>query len=253
MSRKSNLISIGDLSKITGAGIKSLRYYERINVLKPAYVSPDTGYRYYTLDQSHMVEMIMLCIELDIPLSEMSKFVDNDGTMDLIKFLKKGREIAEKKIVSLKKGLELIDKAEQQIELAEQHNLEQIYTRKIPQKNFSTLPCGDSLENIDRMKMLKSYGDISWAEDDFGFFEYGIMRKNDMYSYFIEIPRKTENQETIPQGIYYCIQLEESQIENAAEIFKEYISGEFLAIETEIFTSRQNVNKPVNELRLINL
>ena len=41
-----DLISIGDLSKLTGVNIKSLRYYEKIGVLLPAYVDPDSRYRY---------------------------------------------------------------------------------------------------------------------------------------------------------------------------------------------------------------
>ncbi|MCL2222593.1 MAG: MerR family DNA-binding transcriptional regulator, partial [Oscillospiraceae bacterium] len=52
MSKKSGLLSIGDISKFTGVSIKALRYYERIGILKPAYVDPDSLYRYYNFNQT---------------------------------------------------------------------------------------------------------------------------------------------------------------------------------------------------------
>ena len=40
-------LSIGAVSKRKGVSIKSLRYYDRIGVLRPAYINKDTNYRYY--------------------------------------------------------------------------------------------------------------------------------------------------------------------------------------------------------------
>ena len=39
--KKKNLLSIGELSKITGVHIKALRYYDSLGILTPAYVDPD--------------------------------------------------------------------------------------------------------------------------------------------------------------------------------------------------------------------
>lgn len=43
--QKQSLLTIGLLSKITDVSIKSLRYYERIGILQPAYTDekPDTA------------------------------------------------------------------------------------------------------------------------------------------------------------------------------------------------------------------
>ncbi|MDY4307523.1 MULTISPECIES: MerR family DNA-binding transcriptional regulator [Enterococcus] len=49
--KRSELLSIGELAKITGVNIKSLRYYEQVGVLLPVYINPDSGYRYYSLAQ----------------------------------------------------------------------------------------------------------------------------------------------------------------------------------------------------------
>ena len=66
--KKDNLLSIGALSKQTGVHIKSLRYYDSLGILRPAYVDPSSGYRYYNLQQIPVVGAIQLCIDLgDFP------------------------------------------------------------------------------------------------------------------------------------------------------------------------------------------
>ena len=44
---KNELLSIGEAAKLKQVSVKSLRYYETIGILKPAYVDPSSGYRYY--------------------------------------------------------------------------------------------------------------------------------------------------------------------------------------------------------------
>ena len=44
MTGKNRLFSIGKLSTLTGVHIQSLRYYEELGILKPAYVDPQSGY-----------------------------------------------------------------------------------------------------------------------------------------------------------------------------------------------------------------
>ena len=59
---QTELLTIGNLSKQTGVHVKSLRYYEQLGILLPAYTDPDTGYRYYTLSQIPVVNAIRACI-----------------------------------------------------------------------------------------------------------------------------------------------------------------------------------------------
>lgn len=42
------LFSIKKAAEITGLTAETLRHYDRIGLVKPAAVSPDTKYRYYT-------------------------------------------------------------------------------------------------------------------------------------------------------------------------------------------------------------
>ena len=45
--RQENLYSIGEAAEILGISVQTLRYYDKIKLLEPAYINPNTGYRYY--------------------------------------------------------------------------------------------------------------------------------------------------------------------------------------------------------------
>ncbi|MCL2217041.1 MAG: MerR family DNA-binding transcriptional regulator [Defluviitaleaceae bacterium] len=262
MRRKNDLLSIGDLSRLTGAGIKSLRYYERINVLKPAYIDPDSKYRYYTFDQTKVVEVILFCIELDIPLAEFAKFMEADGTMDFRKFFAEGRAVAAKKMNAIKKGLSFMDAMERQMDLTELHRTGEIYSRELPEKTFLVRPCGDSLENTNTLEIaleiVDAFMNLPHFEDLNDIWDYGVMcefsPRGAMYYAFAEIPleMEIENKRVIPGGTYLCRQDEDSQIEHADEIFKTHLKGRnsFLAIETHVLTGCHKINKPLSELRI---
>ena len=53
------MFRIGEFSKLTKTTIKSLRYYDKVGLLKPAFVDPDTAYRYYTEEQLDVMHQIL--------------------------------------------------------------------------------------------------------------------------------------------------------------------------------------------------
>ena len=69
---KNELLSIGEAAKLKQVSVKSLRYYETIGILKPAYVDPSSGYRYYSPNQMIDLDVILTCIELGIPLKSLT-------------------------------------------------------------------------------------------------------------------------------------------------------------------------------------
>ncbi|MCL2410398.1 MAG: MerR family transcriptional regulator [Treponema sp.] len=261
MSRKNKLFSIGEIAKFTGASIKSLRYYEELKILKPAFVDGGSGYRYYSFDQIYLIDLIMFCIELDIPLKELTGYIDKNGTLDYSSLLADGKSIAEKKLKTIQRGLEFIENTQEKIALAEKYNQELgFYTREIQEKYFYVIPC-EQPEYTDLFELAKPFLDLEYNEDDFHDREFGYMCEyspSGIQRYaFMEIPNYKEkaNCKIIPSGVYFCRQNEESQIEQTPQIFSKQLEGKkhFLSIETEIFTSKYKINKPINELRVIGL
>ncbi len=68
-----NYLTISDFANLRNININSLRYYERIGLLCPTYIDADTGYRYYSPDQLSLLDIILLCIDLEIPLKRLTE------------------------------------------------------------------------------------------------------------------------------------------------------------------------------------
>jgi DNA-binding transcriptional MerR regulator len=83
----SDLVTIGHFSQITGLSIKALRIYAEEGLLTPAYVDPNTGYRYYSLEQATVAGRIRLLRYLEMPLDDIWSLLhaqDDEAVRDLL-------------------------------------------------------------------------------------------------------------------------------------------------------------------------
>ena len=86
--------TISQFARLRGVDINSLRYYERLGILKPAYTDPDTHYRYYDAEQLYMLDTILLCVNLGIPLKQLSTYTDENGNYQNQALFKEGQRRA---------------------------------------------------------------------------------------------------------------------------------------------------------------
>jgi DNA-binding transcriptional MerR regulator len=68
--RPDELIGIGEFARRVRLSVKQLRNYDELGLLAPAYVDPDSGYRYYHRGQARTAITIALLRSLDVPLSD---------------------------------------------------------------------------------------------------------------------------------------------------------------------------------------
>lgn len=71
------LFKIGDFSKLTGLPVKTLRYYDDIDLFKPIDVDLFTGYRYYSKEQVKDLELINKLKNIGFTLEEIKNSWDN--------------------------------------------------------------------------------------------------------------------------------------------------------------------------------
>jgi len=67
------LVPIGRFSAICRLSQKALRLYDEMGLLRPAWVDPDSGYRYYAVAQAVEAERIRLLRSLEVPLEEIAE------------------------------------------------------------------------------------------------------------------------------------------------------------------------------------
>ncbi|MET7472915.1 MerR family transcriptional regulator [Streptomyces sp. NPDC005648] len=63
------MLTIGAFAKASRLSPKALRLYDELNLLRPARVDPDTGYRYYALGQLERARLVAWLRRLGMPLA----------------------------------------------------------------------------------------------------------------------------------------------------------------------------------------
>jgi len=70
------MFSIGEFARLGGVSVRSLRHYDEIELLRPASVDPDTGYRGYSAQQLGQLNRIMALKELGLSLTQARRLLD---------------------------------------------------------------------------------------------------------------------------------------------------------------------------------
>lgn len=71
------LFKIGEFSKISGFSVKTLRYYDEIDLFKPSEVDLFTGYRYYKKEQLKDLKFINILKNIGFSLEEIKNNWNN--------------------------------------------------------------------------------------------------------------------------------------------------------------------------------
>lgn len=71
------IISITEMAKLRNISTETLRHYDRIDLLKPVHVDPDTGYRYYSITQYEKIGTIRELKNLGMSLRKIKEYFDN--------------------------------------------------------------------------------------------------------------------------------------------------------------------------------
>jgi DNA-binding transcriptional MerR regulator len=102
------MYSISDLAELAGVTIKTLRHYDKIELLKPK-LRKESGYRYYGREEMLRLQQILFFKELDFPLNEI-KLIMNDRSYNPLIQLKLQKQNLLNKVKRYKKLLCTIDK-----------------------------------------------------------------------------------------------------------------------------------------------
>ncbi|MGI9274924.1 MAG: MerR family transcriptional regulator [Endozoicomonas sp.] len=102
------LFRIGEISKLYGISVDTLRHYEKLGILKPEQIS-DSGYRYYSNRQIWKLNIIRTLRQLDVGLPEIREFMVNRTlakSQQLIEFQLQTITEKQKELAALKQELE---------------------------------------------------------------------------------------------------------------------------------------------------
>ena len=136
-----NLLMSGEFAALRDVNLNSLRYYEKLGLLVPAYIDAHTKYRYYRLEQLCTLDTILFFIEVGMPLKKLKDYIDADGSLDQNRVLKDAQSAMEEKIASMRSMLEVTKYDLAQLEQNRWCNeQESLFTREINDRWFIIKP-----------------------------------------------------------------------------------------------------------------
>jgi DNA-binding transcriptional MerR regulator len=165
---RNSLLSIGEAAKLKNVSIKALRYYEKLGIFNPAYIDPQSGYRYYSPAQLFDLDVILTCGELGIPLKHILDYQTDQGTIDLRQLLIEGSELAEQKMKRAHQSLLQINSYLEEMEQQDSfRHCANTYTRTMPSHYFCAKPW-DINRAFEIKKYLKTMSDLYQLADELG-------------------------------------------------------------------------------------
>ncbi|WP_026652173.1 MerR family transcriptional regulator [Butyrivibrio proteoclasticus] len=106
------MLTVNEVSKLAGVSIRTLQYYDKIGLLRPAKYT-EAGYRLYDDAELEKLQQIMFFKELEFPLKDIKAIVNSSG-FDKQKALSQQIEMLELKkehienLITLAKGMRAI-------------------------------------------------------------------------------------------------------------------------------------------------
>ena len=226
---KNNLLTIGELSKKTGCSIKSLRYYDSIGLLKPIYVNHDTNYRYYSFEQTRMVDLIQICVHLSIPLKEVKDLVFRaDDKVDYKYLIEYGKKITKEKISDLNENLNFLNLLQEDIERVDSYSDDESKEFDFNEKYYYTMPLYEDEMNDIYYKSLDTLFNECFISNLSIKNDYGVIIniRNNVVTKFVacEVDKRNSNIKNvikIKENTFLCKKTNDFNFSNICDMFSD--------------------------------
>ncbi|MBC5638158.1 MerR family transcriptional regulator [Ornithinibacillus sp. BX22] len=222
-----NRFSIGEMAKLHNTTIKTLRYYDEIDLLKPVEIDKNNGYRYYSTEQFEQLNTIQYLKEIGFTLKEIKSHLYHRDIDDFLALLEKQKELTETKIKELERVQRRFQNRINDIKLARNimelgvPTIKEVSERKVVRlmEKISSEPELEltlrQLENSANMKSSIFIGGVGLTVsinnvDDNKFDEYNsifiLIEEGDIESPLVK---------TFQKGMYACIYFRGEEFDSA--------------------------------------
>jgi len=248
---KENLLTITELAKLRKVTSETLRHYDRIGLIKPEYVDPQTKYRYYSIRQYEILGTIRELRQLGMSLDDIVDYFKNRNLKKSIAILKKHQgmlrqEIKEKLLLEsiLRRKLAFLDG------LTQLPATNVVFEQVFPERFMITFeePAGGPREHAYAITRLECYlTEMApiLASDRVGVYaDETLLQKSE--AYILATPMllveknaiDSEFKKPIPGGLYLCLYYHNGRLEKydeSFEILKNYMQEHGLRVNGKIF------------------
>lgn len=229
MNDSEDLLSIGQVSEICRISVKTLRYFDKIGLLKPAYVDSVSRYRYYSKSQPALISFFKEMKLLGFSSDELRRCFENKDFAS-----EKVLALVDKKMSQIAVQLEELQKVQQKLAAVKQIYKEMetrqprdIIIKHIPSRlvafirsrlkyefSAATAKCVELVHLVREYNMVIKGGVMTVFHDNYRVFDYKdadiefccevFADKSYNYSFLREIPSELYAS-IIHEGDYYTL------------------------------------------------
>ena len=205
--------TVKDVSEITGISIRTLRYYDEIGLLRPTKLT-NSGYRLYDNKALKKLQEIMFFRELEIPLIDIKKIMENPN-YDKEQLLLTQKNFLEKKRNRLNGIIELITDVVKGVNTM---SFEAFNNEEVQKMVNHTLKCM-SKESLN--KQVQKFGSMEEYKE---YLVSGFANEQSTADLLKWYGSKEKVVEAVMQSTRDCTEIKREQDENT-KIYKQFVTA----------------------------
>ncbi len=246
-----NLLSITKLAKLRKLTSETLRFYDRIGLIKPDYVDPNTNYRYYSIRQYEKLGTIKELRQLGMSINEIVDYFTDRNLKKSIEILERHQRLLNQEInekIHLEKVLS--NKIRFLHELPPSPVTNVVFEHVLPERYMITFDklAGGPHEHAFAITNLEWHLNETapiLASDRVGVYsDETLLKKSENYvpsSPFIFVEKneiQSELKKIIPAGRYLCMYYRGGGLEEyheSFEILNDYMKDHHMSLNGMVF------------------
>jgi len=134
------VFKIGEFSKLSHVTVKTLRYYDKIGLLKPSKVDRFTSYRYYSASQLGRLNRILALKDLGLALDEIARLLDHDLPPEQIRGMLRLKQVElQEQLEEEQARLARVEQRLRQIEQEENMSEQEVALKEVPARPVASV------------------------------------------------------------------------------------------------------------------
>ncbi|BCC05282.1 MULTISPECIES: MerR family transcriptional regulator [Bacillus cereus group] len=264
--------TIGEMAKMHNIAESTLRYYDEKGIFHPSIVDPQTNYRYYTIDQFSLLDTIKFLRQLNIPLKEIKKYIDERNPAYALNLLEKQQEMMLKKQREIEYALAKMEHRIHLIKEATKAKAEQMAMKEIPRRKITAIAVAPNTtddmfeyyihslqKNMRQMDDSLFSGDIGVTVAKKGFMQNEFQAYSSVFILLDYMPFEVQSSDEIKEGLYAC-SYHHGPYEETGATYKELlayidqegyeVSGDAIEIGLIDWSVTENPEEQVTEIQI---
>lgn len=205
---------IGETASLMGITTQTLRFCDKIGLVKPIKIDPRTGYRYYAYEQFHFIDRIKYLQSLGMPLDDIKEVMLSKKVERLLPFLDQQKKVLEEEEKKIRHQIEMVDWYKDYFTYMER-NEDAPCVMHLKERYYLQVPCykrdlladmeirlakEKSEQGIDNAMYLRQYG----YKISYDAFCKQKFRPDYYFIYLNEKVKDAPNILKLPEGDYLC-------------------------------------------------